>query len=237
MTVSTSQGRKFTVNEHVKNAWRRAGLIAVGQVPTNDELSEGREHLQYVMNELESEGFPARTTGFVFVPMVADTFKYTLPAEVQDVLNPAMYIDQDQKDPERADSETQIKLITEMEYARLSAKSAKGRPYLVYPDRGADLVIAHLWPIPDATGAHVRFRVARTYFDVDDGNATIDLKRFWDGYILDALASRIAQRSSLLKVAMILQASAATKLKRCKGQARERPGTQAFVTHKGGYYA
>jgi len=237
MTVSESQGRKFTVNEHVKNAWRRAGLIAVGQVPTNDELSEGREHLQYVINELESEGFPARNTGWIFVPMVEDTFKYTMPDGVQDLLNPAMYIDQDQKDPERSDSETQIKLITEQEYIRLSAKSAKGRPYLVYPDRGADQLIAYLWPIPDATGANVRFRVARNYFNVDDGDATLDLRRFWDGFILDALAARIAQRSSLLKVAMILQASAITKLKRCKGQARERPGTQAFVTHKGGHYA
>lgn len=237
MTVSVSQGRRFTIDEHVRNAWKHAGLVALGQEPTPEEFSEGRTMLQYVMNSLEAEGQQARNTGFFFLPMIADQFQYTLPEGIFDVLSPAMYIDENQTDPERADSETEVRVITEMEYTRLSSKSSRSRAFLVYPDRSADQIVLNFWPIPDATGATVRVRVHRNYFDTDDGKATLDLQRFWDGYILDALASRMASASSLDKKAMVLQASAMLRLKRCKGQAKERPGTQAFVTHKGGYYA
>lgn len=236
MTVSVSQGRLFTIDQHVRNALRHAGLVAAGQEATKEELADGRTELQLVINGLEAEGFPARTTGFLFEPMIADQFKYTLPLEIYDVLHPAMYIDETEEDPERASSETLVKVITEQEYTRLSAKSAKGRPYLLYPDRGQDQVIINLWPIPDANGANLRLRVVRKYFDTDDGEATLDLQRFWDVYINKALAARLAFGGSMVKKAATMEASAATLLRRCKGQARERPGTQAFVTHRGGYY-
>lgn len=235
MTVSTSQGRQFTVNKHVEMSMRYAGLLGVKQTPTEPEYQHGRDQMQVVMHRLEAEGHPARSTMFFKVTMTADTFQYTLPTWVIDVLNPAMYIDQNNPDPDRADGETQIELITQQAYTLLSGKSSKGRPYKMDVDRTADAILVSLWPIPDASGAVVRFIVHRSFHDTDDGLATLDLRNYWAPYVHSALAARLAQSASLDERARALGREAEGLLKKAKMKATQRPGRQSFVAHRGGW--
>lgn len=234
MTVSESQGRQFTVDEHVRDAYKYAGLMGLSQEPTDVEFKYGRRQLQYVMNRLEMEGVAARLSGFHFVDLVADEFQYTLPLSILDVLDPAMYIDENNADPDRASGETQIRVVTQEEYTRLSSKNSTGRPYLLWPDRTGDCIVINLWQIPDATGAKVRLRAHFKLHDTDVGTATLDLQRYWDPYIQAALAQRLAQSASLDQRAMKFTQEATIHLRKAKAKANQRPSSQVFVTHRGG---
>lgn len=233
MTVSASQGATSTVDEHVRDAYHYAGLRGIEEEPTDREFKFGRRMLQKVLNGLEKEGITARLSQFHFVKTVADQFQYTLPVEIMDVLDPAMYVDETNPDPERASGETNIRIVTQEEYARLSSKSATGRPYLLYPDRTGDQIVINLWTIPDRTGASIRLITHRKMHDANDGKATLDLQRYWDPYIMAALAQRLAHAGSLDERARGLMQEAKLELRLSKGQANERPGTQAHVTHGG----
>lgn len=237
MTVSSSQGAKLTVNQHVRDAYKYAGLMGIEQEPTAIEFAFGRRMFQVVINRLEGEGVPARLGGAHNVALTAGVFQYTLPEDVLDVLDPGMYIDENNVDPDRATGETQIRVITYEEYTRISSKAAEGRPYLLYPDRNGDQIVINLWTIPDATGATVRLNVHRKFFDVDDGLATVDLQRYWDPYLQAALAQRLAQSSSLDQRATKFMGEAALLLRKAKAMAEERPSTTVYVTHgTGGWH-
>lgn len=239
MTVSTSVGRKFKIDKLVRMAYRRAGIISIEQEPNDAEKAHGKDTLEEVVDELETHGLFARVTSFVTLPITVDVTEYALPANVVDLLSPAMYIDPTNTDVTKADGETPIKLILEDEWTRLSSKSAKGRPTLMYADRSAntDIITAVLWPRPDEDGGSVRFYVHRRLADTDDGNATLDLQTYWSSYIISTLASRLAQDSSLDARAASLAQTAARQLVFAKDKANERPGTQIYVDHTGGWRA
>lgn len=236
MTVSTSTGRKFTINVLTTLAFRRAGLVSITQTPREAELKHGRLVLEQVTDELAVYGSFARTSSFINVALTQGTTEYPLPATVLDLLSPAMYIDPTNTDVDKADGETPIDLIREEEWTRYSSKSASGRPVKMYAERSGDddIVTAVLWPVPDEVGATVRFFVKRRLADTDDGNATLDLQTYWNPYIVSRLAARLAQDSSLDARSAKLDAEAERQLIFARGQANERAENQIYVDHDTG---
>lgn len=237
MTVSTSTGRKFTIDVLVTLAFRRAGLVSITQTPRETELKHGRLVLENVVDELAVYGGPfARTTAFINVSITKGQTEYPLPATVLDLLSPAMYIDPTNTDITRADGETPIDLVSEEEWTKYSSKSASGRPIKMYADRTSsdDIVTAVLWPVPDEAGATVRFYVQRRLADTDDGGATLDLQTYWNPYIISRLAARLAQDSSLDQRSAKLDSEAERQLIFARGKANERADNQIYVSHDTG---
>ncbi len=236
MTVSTSVGRKFTIDVLITLAFRRAGLVSITQTPRENEKAHGRLVLEQVTDELAVFGTFARVTSFVNVALTKGTTRYALPVTVLDLLSPGMYIDPTNTDVDMADGETPIDLIREEEWTKYSSKSASGRPVKMYADRSSDddIVTAVLWPVPDEEGATVRFFVQRRLADTDDGNATLDLQTYWNPYIVSRLAARLAQDSSLDARSAKLDAEAERQLIFARGKANERADNQIYVDHDTG---
>ena len=236
MTVSTSVGRKFTIGTIIRLAYQRAGLIAIGQTPRTDETQYGQLVLEEVTDELSVYGTFARVTGFVNVKLTRGQTEYPLPANVIDLLAPAMYIDPTNTNVDRADGETPIDLVHEEEWTRYSSKSASGRPIKMYADRSSsdDIITAVLWPVPDEEGATVRFYVQRRLADIDDAGAVLDLQNYWTPYIITRLAARFAQAGSLDARAAKLDADAERQLLFARGMANEHADNQIYVDHDTG---
>ncbi|MEE9393419.1 MAG: hypothetical protein V3W41_13030 [Planctomycetota bacterium] len=236
MTVSTSVGRKFTIDTIITIAFRRAGLVSITQTPRTAETQHGRLVLEEITDELAVFGTFARVSTFINVAITQGTTRYDLPSDVLDLLSPAMYIDPTNDDVDRADGETPIDLVREEEWTRYSSKAASGRPVKMYADRSAtdDIVTAVLWPVPDEAGATVRFFVQRRLADTDDGGATLDLQTYWNSYIISRLAARLAMDSSLEARAASLDSVAERQLLYARGMANERSGNQIYVDHDTG---
>lgn len=232
MTVSTSVGRQFTIDRIIKISYKHARLRGIAETPDENEIQFGRESLEIILDELAVSGEFARVMDFEVVAITVDVAEYTLPSRVLDLLSPAMYIDPTNTDITKADGETPIELVAPQEWTKYSSKAAKGRPTKFFADRTGDLVKAVLWPRPDESGGSVRFLIHRELADSDDGNATLDLKNYWMGYIVSALAQRLASAAGLDQHAMVLTAEAENKLRMARGKANERATNQIVVTHR-----
>lgn len=229
MTVSSSIGRQWTIDQLVTRAWRYAGLLEISTPATTQQLTFGRELMDDILDALATEGAFARVVSFYEQLLVAGTYKYTMPANVIDIVTPAMYIDPTNTDTSKADGETIINVIRQEEWQRYSSKSAKGRPYKVYPHRVSTPIEVFLWPIPDEAGT-VRFQIHRRLADSDDGSSTFDLENYWMEYLKTELAHQLAESQSMEsgKVNRLFR-DALMKLNKAKGKANQRTGTRMFI--------
>jgi len=201
MTVSASVGRQFTIDQHVARSYRTAGLIMSRETPTLEQLQEGREFLEVIIDALANHGVFAKALMFVELPLVDGTRIYELDSAVQEVRGNAMLIQADQVGaaPNYGSGEVQINQSTSAAWHMLSDKTAEGQPQQFWIDRQPDgPVKASFWPVPDATmdGAVVRFQVERHLADCDDGSATLDVEPCWNKYLLYELATMLAEAAS-----------------------------------------
>lgn len=196
MTVSSSVGQQFTIGTLIAMAYRLAGLINVGQLPSAAQLTFARDLLDTMLDGLQAEGVSARARGFENLTLTADTYKYSLTESALDVVGPGMYIAADQTDLERATGETPVTMVSADQWQLTSSKAATGRPTLYYPYRATAPVQVWLWPIPDEAGT-VRFQVHRKLADTNDDNATLDLEIYWSQFVLWELAHQVMAASGL----------------------------------------
>lgn len=238
MTISSSVGRQFTVNQMVEKAYKYAGLLELSQTPTDPQYKYGRDLLEDILDSLSAEGEQARAVTFEEVTITAaqvtaETYKFNLGSDVVDILNPAMYIAESEDDVERASGEIEMRLIGLEDWHRNSAKDAVGVPTMFAAYRVGDTLQAWVWPIPDEEGT-IRFRVHRKLADAGDGAATIDLEIFWMDFVKKRLAADLANSGSLPagKVSYLDQ-SAHIALRKARGKANQRPDNQIYMVHRG----
>ena len=128
------------------------------------------------------------------VTLAAGTATYTLPATVFDVIENGAYIRAG--DSVTAASAELPVIQKDIEaWQALGTKAASGPPTLFYVDKSVFPIRVTLWPTPDDAGT-IRFQMHRLLSDVSDGNATVDLERFWTQYLLWELAHQLASASS-----------------------------------------
>lgn len=240
MTVSSSVGRQWTVNQMITRAYKFAGLLELSQEPTASQYAYGRKLLEDILDSLAAEGEQARAVAFDEVTVTAaqvtaETYKFDLSSTVLDLLSPAMYISADESDTDRASGETYMRMVSLEEWHRISSKSTTGNPTLYAAYRVGDTIQAWVWPIPDEAGT-MRFRVHRKLADSDDGGATLDLENYWMDFIKKRLSADLASSGSLStsRVAF-LNGQAAEALRKAKGKANQRPMNQMYLTHRGPY--
>jgi len=230
--MSTST-RELTINTIVRRAYQLAGLMNPGEGEGSAQFKEkaamARDFLELIVDDLQTEGIFVRSVDFYTLTLVKGQEEYTLPLDTLDLHGSAMYLD-----PNQTTGETMVTMIPRESYQRLSNKTAQGRPYLYYPNKVDSKVEVFLWPVPDQAGT-IRFQRRRLLADNTDGNATIDLERYWAKYIVWELAHHLATASSLEPNRCGYLANKAEKaLKKAKGYARQRPPTFIHLTHSSG---
>jgi hypothetical protein len=240
MTVSTSVGRQFTITEICLLAYQSVGLMSVQQ--GTEDATWGKRFqfasrmLELIVDELATHNIIARARDFYEIDITSANvtdkeFKFTLPADILDVVHPAMYIPASETDTERAEGETFIRVVTQGEYQTLGNKGGTGQPTWLYPDRTGDQIVVRLWQIPDEAGT-VRLIVHRKLADADDGNSTLDLDEYWINYIVTALSAKLAQAHNLpIAAQQQLQASSAQSRDLAKGKAGQRGAIQVRLNH------
>lgn len=233
MTVSSSQGRRFTVAKHISLAMKTAGLINAEHSPSEAEMGLGAELLETILDELQTHGVFARAVRFYNLTLTAGTYIYDLPDYAIEPIGTAMYIDPDAADITQA-NETVVTKMSREEWQLLSKDSESATPTRYYAHRAADPTQVYLWPVPDANadGGTIRFQVHSYLADVDLGTATLDLEPFWSQYVRYALAAALAEAHSLQpQRSSYFAARAQQALQTAKAAANEALPVQAYVDH------
>jgi hypothetical protein len=237
MTVSSLVGKELSVNQICESAYRISGLINEHQSMTEARGRVARTLLEIVLDGLQAQNVPARSESFYLLgPLTAGTYKYTLPVNVLDVIGTAMYLPASTVDVEKAETELRLATITQEQWQTIATKDVTGTvPLRLYPHRAGAQVEAWLWPIPEEAG-WVRLRVQRLLAQVNDGNATVELDRPWQQYLVYALAEQLCMANSqpLVKI-QNFERKAADKLQECRGFSEEHVDMQMYVDHYVGW--
>lgn len=232
MTVSSSTTREFSVNKIVTMALRKAGQLNVEEEATEAALGAGRDLLETVLDHLQTQGLSARQAKFYELELTEGTHIYTMPESTMDVVGTAMFIDETNTSTTQTEGETHVQPIDRQRYQTLSSKGATGRPTLYYTHREATLVQVWLWPVP-SEGGTIRFQTQRLLADVQQGQNTVDLERYWTRCLVQTLAAEIAEDAglSVAKVAS-MEAKAARLLQACKSYSMQHVNTQVRFGHR-----
>lgn len=224
--LSTSRTVQFTVAGVVSLAWKKAQMINIRQEPDASEQEFARQHLLMIMDEIAKEAKIARSVTRYTVATVADQAAYTLDASILDVVDIATYT------PLDSDYDLQIMPIGRDAYMRHGDKLASGTPVEYFVEKSSVLTL-NLWPVPTETDATVTIQAVRWLYDTTTSAQTVDLERYFAGYLVSALAYEIAMANSKpIEFCRTLKKEAAEKLVQCLGTSKERGDFQLHIGHR-----
>jgi len=224
MTVSSNRGTQVTVNQFVLDAWKLAGIVDVdaseSEPQLNGKMAFGRRKLGSILKR-EGAISSARLLDWEYVTLTANTQSYMLDAGIYIVVGDGSYIDPDETSTTAPDEEDVVTQLTMPEWQTLQSKSTTGTPDSMYPHRGGSgyAIELFLYPIPDAAGT-LRLVVHREMAETDSGEQTLDVKGFYNEYLMHELAAQLclASNGSAGKL-RDLRSSAATMRREARGAA------------------
>lgn len=233
MTVSSSVGRQLNVGKCIQRAMQVAGLLEASQSPKTADKELARDLLEAMIDGWQAYGVSARAQSFLEVTLTANDYTYDVASSVLGVYGDGMYISASESDTSKANAETVVRQASRSEWQTISAKSGTGSPRVYFLDRSADTLVLRYWPIPDEAGT-VRHQVHRHLSDVDDDNATLDLKQYWHEPVIWGLAARMAFAKALPESrAAALTREADEKFRRARLMGQEHVDTYFHFSHNG----
>lgn len=230
MTISTTRDQQFTVSEIIFLACVKSGMINEQQSVPISRASVCEKELDLLVSELVIEGIFPRDVQPYNLTLVAGLPLYDMPAYAFDVVDTAMYIPPLSVAPNI--TETPLFAVSRQTYQEKSSKLILGQPTQYYTNRIVEPVQVMLWPVPDTAqaGGFIRFQV-HTLKSKNLGANTPDLERFWQDYLVHALASRLADNAGYTQQATRMGQLADQKKQLCKAYANERPNEQMYMAH------
>jgi hypothetical protein len=228
VTTNTVSNRKFDVSQVIRMALRASSVLSSYQEPDEAMIGEARDLLDALLDNLAVEGVTSKTVEFQTVAIVADTSSYQLSESTLEVLEPVWFAAAGQGEPPT--TQTELQLVGSQKWRELETDRT-GSPMYLFADRGADGILARLWPIPDDSGT-LRLRVQRMLMDSGPGTHTVELERYWVQYLIQALAAEIAQTKGLADVAQLCLVRAETMKTKCLNQDSPHVDGQITWSHR-----
>lgn len=231
MTLATTNTDTPTINTIVKDALVRAGLLhpqqSVGDHQHKDLAAFARRQLADLITELMASNVILRWVQFNTLTLTASTADYQLALGIEDVLGSLMY------KPAATSAETTIRQMRDEEWQRLTSKEADGVPSRCLVYKADEQLTLRFWPVPDLTGATVRYRAHVRPFDMDDGSLCLDMPPYWTNWVKDSLGACLAGSQGLAQREQTLYAKARAQYDRNMNKSQSRAAIQATIGHGG----
>ena len=234
--VATTPSVPISINQLILVAYKHAGIVPIetriSGANLTPKLEHGRELLGLMLDGLATDGFNARTTAFHDLAIVAGESQYTLPDNILDVFEDAMFIPSENLDTKHTTGELVCKQTDLATWQLLTTKgSTPPRSQLYVAMRDGATVVLRFWPVPSAAGV-MRLKVMRLLGGAADGKLSPDLQRYWHDALSWMLAAYLAVDASLPpdKVAT-LGGIAETKKRDCLRFSREHTGNQMVLSY------
>ena len=155
-----------TARELITDALIDAKVIASGETPTSDEMTDGIRVLNEILKgwQMRDVSLWRETNGDLSIP--ADDASVALPAGIRDVVSARYLVS--------ANNERPMARIEREEYGCIPNKAQSGSPTLYYISRQRDAVVMYVWPVPTAT-ATIKIDYDRIVETVTDETQTVDI--------------------------------------------------------------
>ena len=187
----------FTVtrDQLIAGALRLCGVLASGESPTTDQITEGAETLNLMVKAWQVDGMPLWALKQTTIPLSAATSTYRIGVgETVDVAKPLKVI-QAWRHDSISNVDVPMRILTKQEYNILGNKTSSGTPVQCYYDPQNTYGDLYMFPVPSATDATNNTVVIvhqRPFSDFDAGTDVPDFPQEWHEAIKYGLASRLA---------------------------------------------
>lgn len=235
MTINTTPSTLISMNKLILLAYKRAGLIPIeaklSGANMTPKLEHGRDLLDLVLDNIPVKGFIARTMGFHDLVLVTGESQYTLPDDILDVHEDAMFVPADSNpDTKHTTGELVCKQMDLATWQLLTTKgTTSSRPQLYAAFRSGASVVLKFWPVPTDAGT-MRLKTVRLLGGAGDGSKSADLHRYWYDALVWCLAYYLAVDGSMPadKIAFLAQMSESKKAE-CVAYSYEHTSQTAVV--------
>lgn len=194
MTTSSSTNFEVTRDQIIKGALRLIGVLAQGETPSADQVTEASEALNLLVKAWQADGMPLWAIKKNNFSMTA-TASYTIGNGMTiDTPKPLRIIQAFNRN-NSSNVDIPMRIITKDEYWRLGNKASTGNPIQLMYDPNNLYGTIFLFPVPDTTSIannsiHIIYQ--RPYEDFDAANDTPDFPQEWHDALKFGLASRLA---------------------------------------------
>lgn len=189
MPTSNSTDFSITRDDIIKRALRLVGVLAQGETPTSDQVSEAAIALNGLVKAWQADGMPLwaiKQRSILLDPGVAsynlDTPK---PLKVLQAWNHDF----------TSMVDIPMRIITKQEYNILGNKTSSGNPIQCYYDPRRDNGVLYVFPVPtntEASNNSIEIVYQAPYEDFDASTDTPDFPQEWYDAITYGLATRLA---------------------------------------------
>lgn len=183
MTTSGVTAWEMTARDHITAALRDARVLASGDEPTADELSDCVVRLNGLLKSWSIKGNLFRDDS-VTATVTAGNPSVTLSAEVRDVSGARVVLS--------ATNERPLFQWTRAQYLMLPNKAAVGSPTIYYLGKTVGAPELSVWPVP-ATNVTLKLDYSRVADTVTDASQTLDIPSEWQEAVWKNLAVECAE--------------------------------------------
>lgn len=171
MTISASSSFDLSRTEIMTASLRLVGRASMGivdQAQVSSDEAAASVFLDMRLKTLQARGLIQRTVDLTTNTLTAGTSSYPLASTVMSVkAPPVMLIDTD------GVSETELLVISEQDWLRITDKTVQGPPTRVFVKYGT-VVTLYVDPVPDAAYT-LRYAQVHVIADMDSGSVTPEL--------------------------------------------------------------
>jgi hypothetical protein len=228
----SSGSTNFTItrDELIKGALRLCGVLAQGESPTTDQVSEASEALNMLVKAWEADGMPLWAIKTTNIPLTASTASYRIGVgQTVNTPKPLKVLQVWNRDT-TSNVDIPLRILTKQEYNMLGNKTSSGNPVQVYYDPQNTYGDLYVFPVPgttEATDNQLYIVYQRPFEDFDASTDEPDFPQEWFEALKYGLASRLAGEYQLsLQIRTFL-----------KAEAKEAKDTAlSFGTEEGSFY-
>lgn len=192
---SGSTNFSITRDQLIEGALRLCGVLAQGESPSTDQVSEAAEALNMLVKAWEADGMPLWAIKTLGIPLTASTASYRIGlTQTVDTPKPLKIIQAWNRDS-TSDVDIPLRILTKQEYNQLGNKTTEGNPVQVYYDPQNTYGDLYVFPVPTATEAtnnQIYIVYQRPFEDFDASTDEPDFPQEWYEALKYGLASRLA---------------------------------------------
>jgi hypothetical protein len=192
---SGSTDFSITRDDIIKRALRLIGVLAQGESPTADQVTESAFALNGLVKAWQADGMPLWALKSYSVPLVAGTKDYNIGLGKAVNIPKPLKVQQAYNHSNISNIDIPMRLLTKQEYNMLGNKTSAGNPIQCYYNPQTDYGVLSVFPVPatsDALNNTITIFYQRPFDDFDISTDTPDFPQEWFDAVTYGLACRLA---------------------------------------------
>ena len=184
-----------TRDDVIKAALRKLGVVAQGESPTSDQVTEAAFALNTMVKAWEADGMPLWALRTTAIPLTVNVNTYDIGiGKTVNTDKPLKVIQAWNRDT-TSNVDIPMRILTKQEYAILGNKASAGNPIQIYYEPLVSYGNLYVFPTPDSvsvTNQQIYITYQSPFADFNASTDVPDFPQEWYDAVIYGLALRLS---------------------------------------------